>query len=136
MVIIIIIVYGGRGKKDCQMISFDGSNKCVGKSSHAAEEMYTGAKHTLANCRKFCWIMRGKELSKEIVKNCQKYKIQKAKCVTPVIGDLTGVRIKASETFSEVQLDLCGPMKVLKPGVRTRKAVIEKSTWILLAICQ
>ena len=108
--------------------------KAVMQQAH--EEMHAGANHMLANCRKFCWNMRGKQLSDKIVKNCPKCKIQKAKCATPVTADLTRDMIKASEPLSEVQLDLCGPMKVLKPGGRTSKALPEKSTWILLAICQ
>ena len=53
----------------------------------ANKEMHAGAKHMLASCRKFCWIVRGKQLSDKIVKGCLRCKIQKSKCATPLIAD-------------------------------------------------
>ena len=44
-------------------------------------------------------------------------------------------RVKPSEPFTDVQIDLCGPISVIDPRAKTRRSIPDKPTWILLAIC-
>ena len=52
------------------------------------------------------------------------------------MSDVSEDRIKPSDLFTDVQVDLCGPISVIDPRKKTRQSIPDKSTWILLAICQ
>ena len=56
--------------------------------------------------------------------------------MTPVMCDVSKDRIKPAEPFTNVQVDLCGPLSILDPRAKTRRSIPDKHTLILVAICQ
>ena len=99
-------------------------------------EMHSGSKYTLATSQIFCQIIAGKQLAYQVVKGCPPCRIERAKRVTLVMCDVAEDRIKPSEPFTDVQVDLCGPISILDPRAKTRRSIPDKPTWILLAVCR
>ena len=102
----------------------------------AHEVMHSGVKHTLAHSRSWCWNVHWKKLAEAVLKGCSGCKLERAKCMTPVISNLSGNRTKPSEPFESCQVDLCGPIKVMTPGCKTRKSEPDKPAWLSVFVCQ
>ncbi len=81
-------------------------------------------------------MIAGKQLADQVVNSCPPCRIERAKRVSPVMSDLSEDRVKPSEPFTDIQVDLCGPITILDPRAKTRRSIPDKPTWILLAVCQ
>ena len=76
------------------------TNVLAGRVMNDAHDvMQSGVKHTLARSRSWCWIVHGKKLAEAVLKGCSVCKLERAKCMTPVLSNLSGDKTKLSEPF-------------------------------------
>ena len=100
--------------------------------SNTAVEHYRDAVGTLARSRSYVWVIRGKNLAKQIVKNCVKCRKEQRKLESQQMGMFKEAQMSVSPPWSYVTLDFAGP--VLVAGEVQKR--IRMKCWILVYVDQ
>ncbi|MCP3661930.1 MAG: hypothetical protein GY696_05435 [Gammaproteobacteria bacterium] len=95
-----------------------------------------GVQAMLARSCAYTWITNGRKLAEKVVKSCALCSIEIAKLCSLRIADVTEDWLIPTKPFEVVQIDLAGPLKVMKQGARLKKHAPEKSVWVLVVTCQ
>ena len=96
------------------------------------EVMHSGLQDTMTQVREMYWIVRGRQLTKKIVKSCficRKYKVKAGQQHT---APLPRDRITESQPFDVVGIDFAGPLYV-KP--HSQKVYIEPVSFLFKTFC-
>ncbi len=91
-------------------------SKLIMREAHA-DTLLGGVSLTLARSRQKFWIIRGKDLAKEVVKACVKCARYNAEPFKQQMGSLPPCRVNASRPFTHVGIDYAGPITLkFSPG--------------------
>ena len=97
----------------------------------AHEENHHSVKETLWRSRSRAWIVRGHKLAEKICRNCKKCVLRKKELVSQRMGDLPERKFDVCPPFTNVTLDLAGPILV-KSMVNSRA---NMKVWPLVIVC-
>ena len=100
--------------------------------SSTAVEHHRGVVGTLARSRTYVWVVKGKNLAKQVVHNCPKCRRERRKLETQQMGMLKEAQLTVSPPWSYVSLDFAGPVLV---GGEVQKRIRLKC-WILVYVDQ
>ena len=95
-------------------------------------EHHRSATGTLARSRSYVWIVRGKNLAKQVVNNCNMCKREKRRLEVQQMGMLKEAQLTVCPPWTNVSLDFAGPVKV---GGEVQKRITMKC-WILVYMDQ
>ena len=97
----------------------------------AHEEIHHGAKETLWRSRSRAWIVRGYKLAEKVSRQCQKCILRRKELTNQRMGDLPERKLDVCPPFTNVTLDLAGPILV-KAMVNSRA---NMKVWPLVIVC-
>ena len=104
----------------------------VGQSGSWQNLVHNSAVETLARSRSAVWVVRGKELARRIVKNCNLcIRMRKERCGQQ-IASIKSENLEVCRPWTYVSLDFAGP--VICKGVVNARA--RRKCWILLYCCR
>ena len=100
--------------------------------SGTAVEHHRSATGTLARSRSYVWVVRGKNLARQVVSQCNMCKREKRKLEAQQMGMLKKAQLTVSPPWTNVTLDFSGPVKV---GGEVQKRITMKC-WTLVYMDQ
>ena len=98
----------------------------------AHKEDHRSYKITLWRSRAYIWIVRGKKLATEVVRECQLCLIKKKVGAEQQMGDIGEDAVTPGWPWHSIALDLMGPVKI-KLMVKSRA---EMKVWPLVIVCR
>ena len=100
--------------------------------SNTAVEHHRAAVGTLARSRTYVWVVRGKALAKQVVKNCFVCRRERKRMESQLMGMMQEAHLTVSPPWTFVSLDFAGPVEV---GGEVQRR-IKMKCWILVYVDQ
>ena len=102
--------------------------------SHCGEfgMVHRGAVATLARSRRFVWVVRGRNLARQVVNKCVKCVRDRKKLLVQQMADLSSESVTVAPPWQHVSLDFAGPL-VCKGEVNRRARL---KVWVLVYTCR
>ncbi|XP_065213342.1 uncharacterized protein LOC135840645 [Planococcus citri] len=99
---------------------------------HTHRKLYhAGVSQTLAEIRKKYWLLGGRRVVYNVIRNCKNCKVFSGPAYKyPIMPPIPGYRLKREFAFTYVGVDVLGPLYVCK-----KKGTDKKKNWICLFTC-
>jgi len=99
-------------------------------------ELHSGVRGTLAESRRYAWIVKARRLSIMEVKKCWACSLERAKECRVTMKDVLPDRLVPSRPFEAVQVDLMGPLVTRRATAKTRSQKATKKVWVFVVVCR
>jgi len=99
-------------------------------------ELHSGVRGTLAESRRWAWIIRARRLSIMEVKKCWPCSLERAKECRVTMKDVLPDKLVPSRPFEAVQVDLLGPLVTRRATAKRRSQTATKKVWVFVVVCR
>ena len=99
-------------------------------------ELHSGVRGTLAESRRWAWIVKARRLSIMEVKKCWPCSVERAKECRATMKDVLPDKLVPTRPFEAVQVDLMGPLVTRRATAKTRSQKATKKVWVFVVVCR
>ncbi|XP_018398080.1 PREDICTED: uncharacterized protein LOC108776070 [Cyphomyrmex costatus] len=93
---------------------------------------HAGAEATLAAVRRAYWPIKGRSITKKLIRECVKCFRYRPRITEPMMGDLPSSRVNLSKPFSNTGVDFCGPIYIREGRRRGAKRI---KAYVAIFVC-